>query len=86
MLTSVVQITRKFPGTLVSGVIGVIVGAAMAAWWFVTIVGVAFWAQNTAVSNGTMQATLIFCLFFFYWAASVISNTVHITVSGVRRC
>ena len=79
MLTTVVTITKRYPGTFVAAIIGLIVGAAMSAWWLVTVIGILIWSK-TAGAGG--YALVVFCMFFFYWASAVITNSVHLTVSG----
>lgn len=55
----------------------------MSAWWVFSMIGIAFWAQNEHTAQSTLEAIFVYALFFFYWASSVISNWVHVTVSGV---
>lgn len=83
MLSSIVGITRKYPATIVSGIVGLIFGAGLTAWWIFTTVGLIFWAQKNSFSDQTLQILLVYSIFFFYWTSQIISNSVHLTVCGV---
>ncbi|KAI8906684.1 plasma-membrane choline transporter-domain-containing protein, partial [Gorgonomyces haynaldii] len=92
MLKTVTGIAKKYPATMFTGFIGLLVGALVAAWWISTIIGLAVWNEqnrpsnsnpNSSSSNGTMYALSVFCVFWFYWASSVVTNSVHLIVSGV---
>lgn len=83
MLKTVTAITRKYPATFFTGFIGLVVGAGMSAWLIATIVGLFNWSQIYTQTQGATYALLVFCIFVFYWTSQVITNSVHLTVSGV---
>jgi hypothetical protein len=96
MLQTVMGITRVYPATYVAGIIGLLCGALIAAYWAISIFGVALWQSGTVVvrapsgtivtENRTTNALYgiwIFMIFWFYWSSEIIQNSVHLTVAGL---
>ncbi|KAJ3267489.1 putative choline transporter, neither null mutation nor overexpression affects choline transport, partial [Terramyces sp. JEL0728] len=83
ILKTVTSITKQFPGTLVAGVIGLIVQVIFIGWWVVTAVGIFKLENDKVLGSGATYGVFIFTVFFFYWNSQVIGNAVHITVAGV---
>ncbi|RUS13220.1 choline transporter-like protein [Jimgerdemannia flammicorona] len=96
MLETVTGVTRKYPGTILIGVAGLIIQVAYSVWWVITVVG-AFQlfdssANCTTIDPRTRQPNctnyaligiMLFLVFSFYWTSQVIKTVGHVTVSGV---
>lgn len=81
MLESVTSILGQFPGTTVAAVAGLAVNVAWLALWIVTLFGVIV-KYSPSTSQEALTVLLIFLAFSFYWTSQVISNVVHVTISG----
>lgn len=99
MLEVVVGITRKYPGTVVTALGGLIFQVAYAVLFALTAAGTNYLFNSGGqvsckiTSSGrevctknvpaTAYVLFVYALFSFYWTTQVIQNVVHVTVSGV---
>ncbi|OUM61321.1 hypothetical protein PIROE2DRAFT_45305 [Piromyces sp. E2] len=83
MLSTVTSVTRKYPATIFVG----FVGCFLASIWFtfisVTLVATISYLQHKIENDYVAYVVYIFLIFSFYYSSQVISNTVHVTISGV---
>lgn len=80
MLESVTDILAQFPGTTLAAVSGLLVNVAWLGLWTITVFGVIVRYQNSG--QEALAALFVFMAFSFYWTTQVISNVVHVTISG----
>jgi Plasma-membrane choline transporter len=52
MLKTVTGVTARYKATFLTGLIGLLAGAAVAAWWLVSLVGVSVWQSTTDATTG----------------------------------
>ncbi|KAI8821083.1 plasma-membrane choline transporter-domain-containing protein [Fimicolochytrium jonesii] len=84
ILETVTTVTTQFPGTLVAGFIGLVLVTAFNALWVATFAGMMqFFNDKNPPSNALRYVAIVFLLFALYYVTQVISNTVHVTVSGL---
>lgn len=77
MLETVTDIVKKYPGMIVSGVVGMIVQAIFSACFLSALIGCNYrWPDHTYAIDLTL-------LFIYYWFNQVVSNVIHVTCSGV---
>ncbi|KAI8615222.1 plasma-membrane choline transporter-domain-containing protein [Chytriomyces sp. MP71] len=82
VLETVCKITRRFSGTLLVALGGVIFSAAYAVLWLGTVIGMAEWSNSKSLSSGVMIVILILLVFMSFWFNEVVRNTVHTAVCG----
>lgn len=91
MLKSVTTITKKYPSTIIMGIISLVLQTAFSVWFMITVVGV-YQTYHTPSSlgsgggggtNSKLNAAMVFLVFSFYWTTQVISYVTHVTLSGV---
>ncbi|KAL1922216.1 uncharacterized protein VTP21DRAFT_9755 [Calcarisporiella thermophila] len=91
MLETVTSIMRKYYGTVIIAIAGLVVAIAYNVWWILTVIGLYQWLSTTTTQpNGTQQTTsdgrlvvaMIYSVFSFYWVTQVIEGVIHVTVSG----
>jgi hypothetical protein len=80
MLETVIRVTQQYPATIASGYVGGLVSSVFFALWLYTVVGL---ANRYKDDEGTMSGVFVYLLFMAYWCSQVISNAVHVTVSGL---
>lgn len=99
MLTTIAQVTRKYQGTVIVGIGGLLAQLVWCIFFGFTVMGVVLMFANQTtqtcrvLKNGTRvckteitgkaYVIYLYCLFAFYWTNQVIKNVVHVTVSGV---
>jgi hypothetical protein len=83
MLKTVTQITGQFPATFFTGFLALLIQSAFAVFLTLTAAGWGFLLFKKSVSREGAIAVLLFLLFSFYWTTQIISNVVHVTVSGL---
>lgn len=95
MLETVVDITKKYYGTIVIGFIGLVIQAGWLVLWALSTIGAyqVFYARANCITTSGGQTTcqnitpvyivVIYMLFSFYWTSQVIRTIVHVTNSGV---
>ncbi|KAJ3052358.1 putative choline transporter, neither null mutation nor overexpression affects choline transport [Rhizophlyctis rosea] len=82
MLQTVTTVTKRYPATIFTGVIGLFVQILLSAGWTVAAAGA--WRIVQAKKNDDIQhAITIYFVFSLYWLSQVVRNTVHVTVCGV---
>eukprot|EP00158_Paraphelidium_tribonemae_P008918 Partr_v1_DN28724_c1_g1_i1_m61713 putative Probably involved in transport through the plasma membrane (By similarity) len=80
LLSAVVDIGNKYPASYMFAFMSAVLGCVHSIWWVSTMVGCLIAYQNdTSVGPTIINAFLILS---FYWTAQVISNTLHVTISG----
>ena len=70
MLQTVIDVSRKFHGTLMTGVVALLVQAAFSVLWTVTLIGVVH-LYDPQTSKGSLGGIVLWCLFTFYWTTQV---------------
>jgi hypothetical protein len=83
MLTTVMDITCRYPNTLAVALVGLLGNLAFGVYWTVSAVGLMTFIEERELSKGAMSAILIFAIFVFYWTTQVVQNTVHVTIAGL---
>jgi len=81
MLKTVTTVTKKFPATILVGVIQCIIATAWYALILVTMIAsLSYWQyENQKIA----YVIYVYLLFSFFFTSQVINNTVHVTISGV---
>jgi hypothetical protein len=83
MLTTVMDITQRYPNTLSVALVGLLVQLAFGVYWILSFVGVMEFTRARNLSTGVMAALMVFSVFVFYWTTQVVKNTVHVTIAGL---
>ncbi|PKS10369.1 hypothetical protein jhhlp_002120 [Lomentospora prolificans] len=92
MLTTSIDVAKKYGHVYLVSFLGGIVAIAFAAWYGVTVVAIfARWStgNNPACvskgdcSDGKVAGLIVFCTFTMYWMSEWLKNTLHATISGV---
>ncbi|KAJ1976320.1 putative choline transporter, neither null mutation nor overexpression affects choline transport, partial [Dimargaris verticillata] len=98
MLTTVMDITRRFPATLGLGVGFLLLNLAFCLWWAVTLISTFSYMkkyescshyvnsagrQDVSCSNGPLIGVIVYLCFVWFWVTQVIYNVLHTTVAGV---
>ncbi|KAI8811162.1 plasma-membrane choline transporter-domain-containing protein [Cladochytrium replicatum] len=89
MLKTVCAITNKYPATLLTGLLGLLVSAAFNAAWILSLIGIVQRYQPRTESRGRVTVSyetyiiVVYMLFSLYWTTQVIYNTIHVTVCGL---
>lgn len=97
MLSTVLSIIQKFPATLGVSILFLCVQLLFLLWWILTFVGAFEWLKEYSTCsdtknrrgqetqrciNGPLIALSVYMLFFLYWTNQMLSDVVHVTVSG----
>ncbi|TPX31288.1 hypothetical protein SmJEL517_g05328 [Synchytrium microbalum] len=82
MLSNVTALAARFWGTIVVGFAGLIIGAVWYILWVLATTGILQDASTNNWNSAAVYVLIIFMVFCFYWTSQVISNVVHVTVSG----
>ena len=77
MLRAVCSITKQYPGTISSGIIGLVLQLAFTVFFVASVLAV------SAIGSSGYVVLIVYMLFSFYWTSEVIRNLVHVTVSGL---
>lgn len=83
MLQTIVGITRKYPSTIVIGIISLIVQTAFSFWFMLTVIGVYQTWYSSADNNSKLNCAMVFLVFSFYWTSQVITYVTHVILAGV---
>ncbi|KND04289.1 uncharacterized protein SPPG_00024 [Spizellomyces punctatus DAOM BR117] len=83
LLKTVTSITGQYPATLFVGFVGLILETAFTALWIASFAGMMQYFDSDKASNGLRYVTVVFMLFALYYVTQVISNTIHVTISGL---
>ncbi|KAG0338210.1 putative choline transporter, neither null mutation nor overexpression affects choline transport [Podila humilis] len=85
MMTTVTDISKKYPATFVLAFLGLFVQIAYSVYFMTVIAGCyeMYYDTVTQTTPGKLQALIVFCFFSFFWTSQVIKNIVHVTISGV---
>ncbi|KAJ3028769.1 putative choline transporter, neither null mutation nor overexpression affects choline transport [Rhizophlyctis rosea] len=83
MLETVTSVTKRYPATIFTGVVGLVVQVVASTAWMVATVGSWRIIQANKDNDALRWTIIIYSVFSFYWLSQVISNTVHVTVCGV---
>ncbi|KAJ3011684.1 putative choline transporter, neither null mutation nor overexpression affects choline transport [Thoreauomyces humboldtii] len=83
LLKTVTSVTGQFPATLLIGVIALVLSSIFNALWIASFAGMMQYFDFNNTSSAFRYLTIVFMLFAIYYASQVISNVVHVTVSGL---
>jgi len=98
LLETVTTLTKKYYGTIIIGLVGLIVQVGWTLLWIVTLVGAkdkfyessgcgetqtAKGRSSFSCSQPTLYLVVLYLVFSFYWTSQVIKTIIHVTDSGV---
>lgn len=83
MLKTVVSITRKYPTTIVVGIISLIIQTAFSFLFVLVVVGIYQAWYSSASNNSQLNCAMVFLVFSFYWTSQVITYVTHVTLAGM---
>ncbi|TPX61697.1 hypothetical protein PhCBS80983_g00930 [Powellomyces hirtus] len=83
VLKTVTKVTGQYPATLFAGFMALVLIAIFNALWLASFAGMMQYFETNNSGNGLRYLTIVFMLFALYYASQVISNVVHVTVSGL---
>jgi hypothetical protein len=83
MLKSVASITKMYPATLFTSVIGLLIQSFFGFYWLANIAGLAVMLNQKIIQETTALVIGAFSLFLLFWSIQIINNSVHLTVAGL---
>jgi hypothetical protein len=83
MLQAVTGITKKYPTTIMVGIIALVIQTAFSFLFLLTVIGIYQAWYSSASNNAKLNCAMVFLVFSFYWTSQVISYVAHVTLSGV---
>lgn len=83
MLKTVVGITRKYPTTIMVGIISLVIQAAFSFLFMLTVIGIYQAWYSSASNNSQLNCAMVFLVFSFYWTSQVITYVTHVTLAGM---
>ncbi|KAI7872957.1 plasma-membrane choline transporter-domain-containing protein [Spinellus fusiger] len=83
MLEIVTSITRKYPSTLMVGMVSLVIQTAFSFWFILNVIGVYETYYSTSYNNSRLNLAMVFLVFSFYWTSQVITYTTHVILSGI---
>ncbi|ORZ03277.1 plasma-membrane choline transporter-domain-containing protein [Syncephalastrum racemosum] len=83
MLDNICSITRRYPSTIVLGIISLIIQTAFSIWFSLVVVGTYQTWFSTTSNNARLNLAMVFLVFSYYWTSQVISYVTHVTLAGV---
>ncbi|KAG7139427.1 Protein PNS1 like protein [Verticillium longisporum] len=92
MLSTAIDVSKKYGHVYMVSWLGGILGAAFGAWYSVTLVSIyARYQPSTnnpncdggGCSNGKVIGLIAFTTFAMYWISEVLKNVIHTTIAGV---
>lgn len=83
MLETICSITRKYPSTIVIGIISLVIQTAFSIWFSLTVIGAYQTWFATTSNNARLNLAMVFLVFSFYWTSQVISYTTHVILAGL---
>lgn len=82
MMQTVIDISRRFNGTIITSVLALLTQALWTILWTATLVGTVQ-LYNNENQRGSLGGIIFWSLFTFYWTTQVIKNVQHVTLAGV---
>lgn len=76
IVETVCSITRQYSATFFVALVALGVQFAFSVWWAAGVLGL-------STEGGTAGNLVFFLVFSYYWTSQVISNVVHVTISGL---
>lgn len=83
MLETIIGITRKYPSTIVIGIISLIIQTAYSYWFMLTVVGIYQAWYSSSSNNSKLNCAMVFLVFSYYWTSQVIAYVTHVTLAGI---
>jgi hypothetical protein len=83
MLETITGITRKYPSTIVIGIVSLIIQSAYSYWFMLTVVGIYQAWYSSSSNNSKLDCAMVFLVFSFYWTSQVIAYVTHVTLAGI---
>ncbi|CAO3677145.1 unnamed protein product [Rhizopus stolonifer] len=83
MLKTIVETTRKYPSTIVVGIISLIVQTAFSFLFMFTVIGIYQAWYSSSSNNSRLNCAMVFLVFSFYWTSQVITYVTHVTLAGL---
>ncbi|CAO3692029.1 Protein pns1 [Rhizopus azygosporus] len=83
MLKTIVGITRKYPSTIFTGILSLIVQTAFSFWFMFTVIGIYQAWYSSSSNNSRLNCAMVFLVFSFYWTSQVITYVTHVTLAGL---
>ncbi|KAI8376125.1 plasma-membrane choline transporter-domain-containing protein [Radiomyces spectabilis] len=83
MLQTITSITRRYPSTIIVGLISLIVQTAFSIWFALTVIGVYEAYYSTSSNNARLNVAMVFLVFSFYWTSQVITYVTHVILAGI---
>ncbi|KAJ1930107.1 putative choline transporter, neither null mutation nor overexpression affects choline transport [Tieghemiomyces parasiticus] len=98
LLTTVVRIMRRFPATVYTGVLFLILNVLFLMWWAITLTATFSYLKhyescrrftNSAgrpdetCTNGRLIGVIVYLCFVWYWVTQVLYNVLHTTICGL---
>ncbi|PKB99360.1 DUF580-domain-containing protein [Rhizophagus irregularis] len=98
MLETVTTLTKKYYGTIIMGLVGLVIQVGWTILWIITLIGAKdkFYessgcgeTQNVkgrssfSCSQPTLYLIVLYLVFSYYWTSQVIKTIIHVTDSGV---
>ncbi|RKP34608.1 plasma-membrane choline transporter-domain-containing protein [Dimargaris cristalligena] len=98
LMTTVMQIMRKFPATIYFGTVFLVLNVAFLMWWSITLTSTFSYMKHyetcrnytnsagrpdVSCSNGRLIGVIVYLCFVWYWVTQVIFNVLHTTIAGL---
>jgi uncharacterized membrane protein len=83
MLETITSITRKYPSTIMIGIVSLIIQTAYSFWFMLTVVGIYEAWYSSASNNSKLNCAMVFLVFSYYWTSQVIAYVTHVTLAGI---
>ncbi|KAI8369154.1 plasma-membrane choline transporter-domain-containing protein [Choanephora cucurbitarum] len=83
MLQTVTNITRKYPTTMLIGIISLVIQTAFSFFFLFTVVGIYQAWYSSSGNNSKLNCAMVFLVFSFYWTSQVITYVTHVTLAGL---
>ncbi|KAF9578228.1 putative choline transporter, neither null mutation nor overexpression affects choline transport [Lunasporangiospora selenospora] len=85
MLRTVTAISKQYPATFALAFLGLFVQTAYSVYFMSVISGCyeMYYDRATQTTPAKLKALIVFLFFSFYWVSQVITNIVHVAVSGL---
>ncbi|KAG1138129.1 hypothetical protein G6F37_010742 [Rhizopus arrhizus] len=83
MLKTITEITRKYPSTIVVGIISLVIQTAFSFLFMFTVIGIYQAWYSSSSNNSRLNCAMVFLVFSFYWTSQVITYVTHVTLAGL---
>jgi hypothetical protein len=83
MLKTVVSVTKKYPTTIMIGIISLIIQTAFTFLFMFVVIGIYQAWYSSSSNNSQLNCAMVFLVFSFYWTSQVITYITHVTLAGI---